>query len=86
MPGPGEPDYISVEEHPRLKLARSAEYEARPHVICKHREDAESQARSELERNAKRKHPKPVQHRLPLAQSGLGRGTGATLQGALGPS
>lgn len=58
---PGDPDYVSVEEHTRRELARRAEYEVRPDIIAKRVADAESDARMAIERNAKRQRPKLVQ-------------------------
>lgn len=60
-PGPGEPGYVSVEEHTRREVTRRAEYEARPEVARKRAEDAASRVQREAERSAKRKHPKLVQ-------------------------
>lgn len=59
--GPDDPAYVSVEKHTQLELLRRAEYDARPDVIAKRREDGEARARMELERNGKRKRPKLIQ-------------------------
>lgn len=58
---PGDPDYVTLEEHVRQQLAFNAAWEGRPEVIAKRAADAESRERMAAERNARRKRPKLVQ-------------------------
>jgi len=60
MPGPGDPNYVSMDEHVQRELAFNAAWEARPEVIAKRKADAESRARVAPDRKAKGKRPKLV--------------------------
>lgn len=51
---PGDPGYVSIEEATRRELERRAEYEARPEVRAKRKQDAEVDARRAAERDAAR--------------------------------
>lgn len=52
MLGPDDPGYVSIEEATRRELERRAEYEARPEVRAKRKQDAEVDARRAAERAA----------------------------------
>jgi hypothetical protein len=58
---PGDPDYVSMDEHVRRQLAFNAEWEARPEVVAKRKADTECRARMLAEHNALRKRPNFIQ-------------------------
>lgn len=57
---PGDPRYVSVEEHVRRELERRRVYEALPSTIEKRRIEREVAERRQAERDARRKRPKFV--------------------------